>query len=166
RSICWHTQRYHDIPGHLHEQAVGATAAAILADRGILDSDTPVEDILPNFGKLTVLVSFDKKNAQLRQPATRATLRHLATHTSGLFYGFWDEQIAQYLEANGKPPVVSGLRASLACPLVFDPEDRWQYGSGVDWLGLVAEALDGRSIRQFCHEEIFDPLRMPDTRFE
>jgi methyl acetate hydrolase len=147
-------------------KAVGATAAAILADRGILDWDTPVEDILPNFGKLTVLVSFDKKNAQLRQPATRATLRHLATHTSGLFYGFWDEQIAQYLEANGIPPVVSRLCASLACPLAFDPGDRWQYGSGVDWLGLVVEALDGRSIRQFCHEEIFDPLRMSDTRFE
>jgi methyl acetate hydrolase len=87
------------------------------------------------------------------------------THTSGLVYGFWDEQIAQYLEANGIPPVVSGLRASLGA-LAFDPGDRWQYGSGVDWLGLVVEALDGRSIRQFCHEESFDPLRMPDTRFE
>ncbi len=145
-------------------KAVGVTAAAILADRGKLNWETPVEDILPEFGKLGVLV--DPSVPKLRPPKTKATLRHLATHTSGLVYGFWDKNIADYLQATGLPPVVSGLKASLACPLAFDPGDRWQYGPGVDWLGLVIEALDGRSIDLFCSQEIFEPLGMNDTSFE
>ena len=51
-------------------------------------------------------------------------------------------------------------------PLAFDPGARWDYGPGIDWLGQVVEAVDGRKIDRFCQEEIFDPLNMPDTRFE
>ena len=147
-------------------KAVGATAAVILAERGRLDWDTPVEEILPEFGKLQVLIDAPEGQFNLRSPKTKATLKELATHTSGLVYGFWDSKIARYLESAGLPPVVSGLRASLACPLAFDPGERWQYGSGVDWLGLAVEAIDGRSIDRLCHEEIFTPLRMVDTHFE
>ena len=42
----------------------------------------------------------------------------------------------------------------------------WDYGIGIDWLGQVVEAIDGRRIDAFCREEIFDPLGMPDTNFE
>ncbi len=147
-------------------KAVGATAAVILAERGRLNWNTPVDEILPEFGKLQVLIADTEGRFHLRPPKTRATLRELATHTSGLVYGFWDSNIARYLESAGLPPVVSGLRSSLSCPLAFDPGERWQYGSGVDWLGLAIEAIDGRSIDRFCHEEIFTPLGMVDTYFE
>jgi methyl acetate hydrolase len=47
-----------------------------------------------------------------------------------------------------------------------DPGTRWGYGIGIDWLGQVVEKVDGRRIDQFCSEEIFEPLNMPDTGFE
>ncbi len=147
-------------------KAVGATAAVILAGRGRLDWNTPVEEILPEFANLQVLIADKEGLFHLRTPKTKATLRELATHTSGLVYGFWDSNIARYLEKAGLPPIVSGLRASLSCPLAFDPGERWQYGSGVDWLGLAIEAIDGRSIDRFCHDEIFTPLGMVGTHFE
>src|SRR6478609_11474502 len=40
-------------------KAVGSTAAMILADRGKLDYDAPVESILPDFAKIQVLDGFD-----------------------------------------------------------------------------------------------------------
>ena len=56
------------------------------------------------------------------------------------------------------------LRSSY--PLQFEPGERWDYGIGIDWLGRIVEKVDGRSIDRFCKEEIFDPLKMGDTRFE
>src|SRR5262249_11949693 len=147
-------------------KAIGATAVAVLADRGKLTWNTQVEDILPEFAQIEVLVGFEGGQPRLRPPKTKATLSQLATHTSGLAYGFWDANIARFLEQTGLPSLVSGRRAALKCPMSFDPGTRWQYGGGVDWLGLVVEAVDGRSIDRFCREEIFDPLRMQDTCFE
>lgn len=147
-------------------KAIGATAAAILATRGQLDWRTPINEILPDFGEIRVLTGYQNEKPHLRAPRTQATLQQLATHTSGLVYGFWDRDIARYLQDSGLPPVVSGMNAALTCPMAFDPGQRWQYGSGVDWLGLVVEKIDGRRIDQFCQEEIFQPLAMRDTRFE
>jgi methyl acetate hydrolase len=177
KGICWTGASNESIAGvELNEttvfrivsmsKAIGATAAALLAERGKLDWDIPAEQVLPAFGDLQVLDSRLDGSLRTRPARTKATLRQLATHTSGLVYSYWDANIARYLHKTGLPPVASGRRASLRCPLAFDPGARWHYGSGVDWLGLAVEAIDGRSIDKFCRQEIFDPLRMNDTRFE
>ena len=146
--------------------AVGATAAAVLADRGILDWDTPVESILPSFAAVQVLLGFDGDRPLLRAPRTPVTLRQLATHTSGLVYEQWDSSIARYLASNSTPSMLSGRLDALGCPLSFDPGTRWQYGPGIDWLGLAVAAIDGRPIDRFCQEEVLFPLGMYDTVFE
>jgi len=148
-------------------KAIGATAAAILADRGTLDWDAPVDTVMPEFAEVKVLDGFDHSGRPVvRDPRSRATIRQLATHTSGLAYEFWDPSINRYLELTSTPPLASGQLAALRCPLAFDPGQRWQYGGGADWLGLVAATIDGRSIDKLCHDEIFTPLGMDDTEFE
>lgn len=147
-------------------KAVGSTAAMILIDRGKLDPDTPVEDIIPDFGQIRVLDGFDGDTPVLRAPTTKATVRHLATHTSGLAYEFWNTDVPRYMELTGHPTVLSGTRQALFYPMVCDPGTRWEYGPSTDWLGQVVEAVDGRRIDRFCQEELFDPLGMTDTAFE
>jgi methyl acetate hydrolase len=132
--------------------AIGATAAAILAERGTLDWG--VDAILPSFADVQALSGFDADGPITRPPKSRATLCQLATHTSGLVYELWDASIARYLEVTSAPPMLSGQFDALHCPLAFDPGQRWQYGPGMDWLGLVIVAIDGRSIDQFCQDEI------------
>ncbi len=147
-------------------KAIGAVAATILVDRGKMRFDTPVAEILPEFANVQVLDGFDGDTPVLRAPKTRATLRHLATHTSGLEYEFWNGDVARYMEATGHPTILSGLKASLFYPMMTDPGTRWGYGVGIDWLGQAVEAVDGRSIDAFCREEIFEPLGMANTAFE
>ncbi len=147
-------------------KAVGSTAAMILIDRGKLSPDTPVEEILPQFADIKVLDGFNGDTPRLRAPKIKATVRHLATHTSGFAYEFWNSDIPKYMEATEHPSIISGLKASLNYPLVFEPGERWDYGIGIDWLGQIVEAVDGRRIDAFCREEIFDPLGMSDTNFE
>ncbi len=147
-------------------KAVGSVAAMILIDRGRISMDTPVADVLPDWNDLGVLEGFDGDEPILRAPKTRATLRHLATHTSGMEYEFWNPDVPKYMELTGHPTVLSGLKSSLMYPLTTDPGTRWGYGPSIDWLGQVVEAVDGRRIDAFCQQEILEPLGMNDTAFE
>ena len=147
-------------------KAIGSLAAMIMIDRGKMSMDTPVADVLPDWNSLRVLDGWDGDTPLMRAPRTTATMRHLATHRSGLEYEFWCSETARYLEATGHPGILSGTKASLGYPLMYDPGERWGYGPGIDWLGQAVEALDGRRMDRFCREEIFDPLGMDDTLFE
>ena len=148
-------------------KAVGSMAAMILIDRGKLSADATVESIVPEFAQLQLLDDFDASGAPiLRAPKVKATVRHLATHTSGLSYEFWNTQMARYMQTSGAPAVLSGLTRAMNYPLQFEPGTQWSYGIGIDWLGRVVEKVDGRRVDQFCREEIFEPLGMTDTAFE
>lgn len=147
-------------------KGVGSLAAMILIDRGKLSMETPVAEILPEWNDLQVLEGWEGNTPILRAPKTTATLRHLATHTSGLEYEFWCPVMAKYLEVTGAAPILSGMKAGLRYPLMSDPGTRWGYGPSIDWLGRVVEEVDGRKIDAFCQAEIFDPLGMTSTAFE
>jgi methyl acetate hydrolase len=147
-------------------KAIGSLAAMILIDRGKLTADTPVADVVPEWNELKVLEGFDGDTPKLRAPATVATVRHLATHTSGLEYEFWNADVLKYMELTGHPSILSGLKLAMNYPLCTDPGTRWGYGPSIDWLGRVVEAIDGRRIDIFCREEIFEPLGMTSAAFE
>lgn len=147
-------------------KAVGSVAAMILIDRGKLSMDTPVGDIVPEWNDLQVLEGFNDAGPILRAQKTVATIRNLATHTSGMEYEFWNADVPKFMEMTGHPTVLSGLVASMNYPLTTDPGTRWGYGPSIDWLGRVVEAVDGRRIDQFCREEIFEPLGMTSSAFE
>jgi CubicO group peptidase (beta-lactamase class C family) len=144
---------------------VATTAALQLVERGKLDLDAPVDQYLPEFADLQVLEGFDGDTPQLRPPATRATVRHLVTHTSGLAYWFFNADIVRWEEATGTPNVLSGSKAIFAAPLVADPGTQYEYGINSDWLGRVVEAASGQSLDAYFAEHILGPLGMTQTTF-
>lgn len=147
-------------------KAVAGVAAGQLVERGLLDLDQTVESILPEFAALEVLEGFDGDTPRLRPQRRKATVRQLATHTSGLVYEFWNADIAKYLSVTGRPGFLSGKKQGIAYPLVFDAGDRWDYGVGVDWLGQIIEKISGKRLDKYFRDEIFAPLGMSDTDFE
>ena len=48
---------------------------------------------------------------------------------------------------------------------MFDPGERWQYGTSIDWVGRIVEAVSGESLDNYFGKHIFDPLGMKDTAF-
>lgn len=147
-------------------KAVGATAAMILIDRGLAAMDDPVEAYLPEATDLQVLAGWTGDQAIFRSPKVKPTLRHLATHTSGLAYDTWDADMDRWTRQSGQIRATTGQLAGLHAPLMFQPGSAWTYGIGLDWLGRVVEAIDGRRIDQFLTDEIFEPLGMTDTSCE
>ncbi|MBN9112924.1 MAG: beta-lactamase family protein [Pseudonocardia sp.] len=143
-----------------------ATAAALQqVERGALELDAPVEEYCPQFADVQLLVGFDGDTPKLRQPATRATVRQLMTHTSGLSYWFWNADMVHFEAVTGVPNVVPGSARAFEAPLVSEPGSRFEYGINTDWLGRVVEAVAGQTLDVVVKEGITGPLSMDDTMF-
>lgn len=148
-------------------KAITATAALQLVESGQLDLDAPAERYAPAIGKLQVIESVDAEgNARLRPPRSQVTTRQLLTHTGGFGYDFFNENYRRLAEAGKQPSVITASRAALETPLLFDPGERWEYGSNIDWVGQVVEGITHRRLGEVFASRIFDPLGIEDMTFE
>ncbi len=147
---------------------VCTTAALQQMENGSLDLDAPVDNYCPDFADVQVLEGFDGDTPKLRPAGSRATVRQLITHTSGLSYFFWNDQIVQFEAKTGAPNVVTppGSMDVFKTPLVADPGTRFEYGINTDWLGRVVEAVAGTTLDVVIKEHVTGPLGMDKTAFQ
>ena len=134
-------------------------------EMGNLELDAPVVNYCPEFDQVQVLTGFADGVPQLRPPASPATVRQLLTHTSGLGYGFWNGDLAEWQKVSGTPNGVAGSRSSLRAPMVTDPGTAFVYGINTDWLGQVIEAVTGLPLDVAMKQNITGPLGMDHTSF-
>lgn len=147
-------------------KAVGSTACLQLAEAGLLDLDAPAENYVPRLGAVQVVEGIaEGGEPRLRPPKRAVTTRHLLTHTSGFGYDTFNEVYRRLRKATGRPPVTQATWASLETPLLFDPGEDWAYGSGIDWAGMVVEAITGKRLGAVLEANIFRPLEMHSTAF-
>jgi methyl acetate hydrolase len=147
-------------------KAVVSVAVLQLIERGELELEQPVTDILPAFGELPILDGFDLDVPRLRAATRPATLRHLLTHTSGCGYWFDNPDVLRYHRVTGVPDPLSGSAEMLRVPRLFEAGERWEYGTSVDWLGLVVETVGGADLDTHLRAHICEPLGMVDTTFD
>ena len=132
----------------LTKVAATAAAAMLLVDRGLLDLDTRVGDILPGF-----VIGMEPGSGK-----ERVTLRMLLAHSSGL------PAYETLFRAHSTPDAL--LRATLRLPLEAKPGTRTEYSDfGFILLGKVIGILSGKPLDVFCASEIFAPLGLETTRF-
>ena len=147
-------------------KAITGTAVLQCVEDGKLDLDAPAKNYVPDIGKLEVLTGFDAKgNPKLRAPTRDITTRMLMLHTAGLGYDFFNANYLRLAQERGQPSVVTCSKASLNTPLLFDPGDKWEYGSNIDWAGQVVESIRGKRLGEVMRERIFAPLGMEDIAF-
>ena len=147
-------------------KAITATAVLQLVEDGRLDLDAPARDYVPMIGELKVLDGFDTDGTpRLRAPKKHITTRMLLLHTAGLGYEFFNENYNRLVQEGRQPSIISGSLAALITPLLFEPGEQWEYGSNMDWAGLVVEAITGKRLGEVMRQRIFEPLGMTDTAF-
>src|SRR4051812_33460180 len=144
---------------------VATVAALQLVEQGKLDLDAPVSDYRPEFADLKVLDGWDGDTPRLRDPASQATIRQLASHSSGLNYWFWNADIVRWEALTGTGNTLSGKADAFTAPLVADPGTKVEYGTNTDWLGLVVEAVSGAKLDAYFDEHILQPLGMAHATF-
>jgi methyl acetate hydrolase len=140
-------------------KAITSVAAMQLIEQDRIGLDDPVEKYLPDLAHLSVFESFDSRTgAYTVRPVTKAlTVRRLLTHTSGLGYNFTSPIVRDFKPRGGE--------RYAAGPLLFEPGERWLYGTSTDWVGRLVEAVSGKTLDEYFRERILGPLGMSDTFF-
>jgi CubicO group peptidase (beta-lactamase class C family) len=150
-----------------------AVAALQLQERGRLLIDDPLATYLPKFAKMQV-AQLDPKGETITGTVAAArdiTLRDLMMHTSGQIYGSRGNTAVHKLYPPGSGVV--GMTMSrdefidklAALPLRHQPGTVWDYGFGLDLLGLVVEQVSGQTLGRYLDDNVLDPLGMTDTGF-
>src|SRR5438270_9820978 len=140
-------------------KAITSTAAMQLVEQGKFALEDPVEKYLPEMAKLPVFDSFDARtgNYHLHLAAKPITVRHLLTHTSGLGYPFTSATLRDFKPRAGET-YPDG-------PLLFEPGEKWLYGTSTDMVGRLVEKLSGQKLEDYFRAHIFTPLKMNDTSY-
>lgn len=147
-------------------KAITGTAVLQCLEEGKIDLDAPAKNYAPDIGKLQVMDGFDAKgNPILRAPKRDITTRMLMLHTAGFGYDFFNANYNKMAQNHGQPSVVSASRPAIMTPLLFDPGDKWEYGSNIDWCGQVVEGIRGKRLGEVFKERIFTQLEIEDMAF-
>ena len=147
-------------------KAITGVTVMQLVEEGVLGLDDPAREYAPEIAEIQVLEGFDASGEpRLRPPRTDVTVGQLLLHTAGFGYDFFNHDLVRYGEARDVPSVVTGTMDSLRSALLFDPGERWEYGSNIDWAGKVVEGARGKRLGEVMRERVFEPLGMEDTAF-
>ncbi|HZR56149.1 MAG TPA: serine hydrolase domain-containing protein [Terriglobales bacterium] len=123
--------------------------AMILYERGLLDLETPIAAIVPEFTEIGQAKDSRRDNV---------TIHMLLAHSSGL-----PAYEKLFLRTRTKEEL---FNAAFAVPLVANPGSKAEYSDiGFIVLGVVLERIADETISQFCQREIFGPLGMSHTGF-
>jgi CubicO group peptidase (beta-lactamase class C family) len=158
---------------------ITAVALMMLAEEGLIGLDDDVATHIPAWKNLGVyatglpgLVATAEPRFMTAPVKRPMKVIDLATHTSGLTYGFMNRtsvdrayrhaRIAEFSAEGGLDAMVEHLST---LPLEFSPGTAWNYSVSTDVLGYLVQKLSGMSFGEFLRTRLFEPLGMTDTAF-
>ncbi|RSL40676.1 hypothetical protein CEP53_013225 [Fusarium sp. AF-6] len=130
-----------------------------------LDDHDLIERLAPELRDVQVLEEQPNGSITLVHKKTPITLKMLLTHTSGFGYTFSVPKLRDWSRPTGLDDF-SGIRSdTLNRPLVHQPGTTFEYGTGVDWAGVLVERVTGQSLEDYFQEHIFQPLGIQTISF-
>jgi CubicO group peptidase (beta-lactamase class C family) len=146
--------------------------ALMLYERGKILIDDPLAKYFPKFASMRVTVRDAGEPTAETVPANRPiTIQDLMRHTSGLIYGGRGNTLVHKMYPSGSGDAAreydgAAFMDKLASlPLLYQPATVWDYGFGLDVLGLTIEGIAGERLGQYLRANLFTPLGMTDTGF-
>ncbi|HZZ36859.1 MAG TPA: serine hydrolase domain-containing protein, partial [Caulobacteraceae bacterium] len=158
---------------------ITSVALMMLVEEGLIGLDDAVSTYIPSWKKLAVYASGMPNLLPGGPPQFITTpverpmkVIDLATHTSGLTYGFMNRtnvdaayrraHINEFTTEGGLETMIEQLSK---LPLEFSPGTAWNYSVSIDVMGYLVQKLSGMSFGEFLRTRLFEPLGMVDTAF-
>lgn len=127
-----------------------ATSIILAAEQGHLSLDDDIRTYvpeMPDYGKTI-------------------TIRHMLHHTSGLrdYLTLWDLAGEEFADSHEPEDALEMIARQKA--LNFEPGEEYLYSnSGFFLLSVIIQRTTGKTLREFAHENIFEPLGMAHSHF-
>jgi len=151
---------------------ITTVGALMLYEQGKLLIDDPLSKYFPKFATMKVALRDNGETIADTTPANRQiTIQDLMRHTSGLIYGGRGNTLVHKMYPAGSSAAANNYDGTAfldklsSLPLLYQPATVWDYGFGLDVLGLTIEKISGQSLGQYLQANLFGPLGMTDTGF-
>jgi CubicO group peptidase (beta-lactamase class C family) len=147
--------------------------ALMLYEQGKLLIGDPLANYFPKFAEMRVAARDTNGEPTTDTVAANRPIliQDLMRHTSGLIYGGRGTTPVHKMYPAGSGDAAhdydgAGFMDKLASlPLLYQPATVWDYGFGLDVLGLTIEKITGERLGQYLQSSLFAPLGMTDTGF-
>jgi CubicO group peptidase (beta-lactamase class C family) len=147
--------------------------ALMLYEQGKLLIDEPLSKYFPKFANMRVAArdANGEPTADTVAANRQITIQDLMRHTSGLIYGGRGNTLVHKMYPAGSGDAsrdydgAAFMDKLASLPLLYQPATVWDYGFGLDVLGLTVEKISGQSLGQYLKANLFAPLGMTDTGF-
>ena len=150
-----------------------AVGALMLYEQSKILIDDPLSKYFPKFAQMRVAArDADGEPTADTVPANRQiTIQDLMRHTSGIIYGGRGNTLVHKMYPAGSGDAsrdydgAAFMDKLASLPLLYQPATVWDYGFGLDMLGLTIEQLSKQTLGQYLQANLFAPLGMTDTGF-
>jgi len=149
-----------------------AVGGLMLYEQGKLLIDDPLSKYFPKFASMKVAVRDIGEPTSETVPANlQITIQDLMRHTSGIIYGGRGNTVVHKMYPAGSGDAASNYDGTAfmdklaTLPLLYQPATVWDYGFGLDILGLTIEKISGQPLGKYLQTNLFTPLGMTDTGF-
>ncbi|WP_144605292.1 serine hydrolase domain-containing protein [Algoriphagus algorifonticola] len=149
---------------------IATVALMMLYEEGKFFLTDPVENYLPEFQNLRVLVNPKDGKDGLTAPAKqKITISQILSHTAGFTHGLGnskqEEAVREALYMQKHESIESRVKSLASIPLLGQPGQQWHYSASPDIAARLVEVFSGMSFDQFLQTRLFDPLGMKDTGY-
>ena len=130
-----------------------------------------------SFTSLLILKLFNDKGISIDEPVSKfvdncsfgkeVTIRHLLTHTSGIYEPLNDPEYFNQLTSNNRLSNKERNSYFKDKPLAFTPGTKFSYSnSGYNLLGSIIEIISGMTYEDCLRKYIFEPFKMRHSGFD
>ena len=149
-----------------------SVSALTIYEEGKMPLNAPISNWLPQFKDMKVgQVDADGK-LNLVPAKNPITLQDLMRHTNGLTYGGRGATPVHKMYPAGS--AVAAIQYTpqefidklASAPLLYEPGTVWDYGFGLDVLGIIQEKIVGKPLGAVMQDRIWKKVGMPDTTFD
>jgi CubicO group peptidase (beta-lactamase class C family) len=151
---------------------MATVGALMLYEQGKILIDDPLAKYFPKFATTRVAAREAGEPTADTVPANRPiTIQDLMRHTSGLIYGGRGNTLVHKMYPAGSSDAARDYDGAAfmdklaSLPLLYQPATVWDYGFGIDVLGLTIESITRQTLGQYLQANLFTPLGMTDTGF-
>jgi len=153
-------------------KVMASVGALTFYEEGKMPLNAPISNWLPQFKDMKV-GQIDAEGKLTTVPAKNPiTVQDLMRHTNGLTYGARGNSPVHKLYPAGSAPAAIQYNAQefveklASTPLLYEPGTVWDYGFGIDVLGVIEEKIAGKPLDAVLRERIWNKVGMPDTTFD
>src|ERR1700691_3454434 len=147
--------------------------ALMLYERGQLLIGDPLSKYFPKFAEMRVAArdANGEPTAEAVSSVRLITIQDLMRHTSGIVYGGRGTTLVHKMYPAGSADAsreydgAAFIDKLSSLPLLYQPATVWDYGFGLDLLGLTIEKISSQTLGQYLKANLFTPLGMNDTGF-